>query len=138
MREQRDAQDPQERLLDEISKESFPASDPPGHGSVTGNETASTDLANVAILHNQSASRFEAHFPEGIAVLDYQRGPGGALVMYHTEVPPALRHHGVASQLAKHALEYARQQGAMVIPQCSFVARYIEEHPEYADLVAIG
>lgn len=37
--------------------------------------------------------------------------------------------------MAKTALDFARDEGLEVIPQCPFVAGYIIRHPIYADLV---
>ena len=54
----------------------------------------------------------------------------------HTEVPEALQGHGIAGKLAAHALTYARENGLDVVPLCPYVAKYIKDHPEFADLVA--
>ncbi|MCW2585224.1 MAG: GCN5-related N-acetyltransferase [Frankiales bacterium] len=59
-----------------------------------------------------------------------------AVVLTHTEVDPAFEGQGVGSALAKGALDDVRAQGKRVVPLCPFIARYIENHPEYADLVA--
>ena len=56
--------------------------------------------------------------------------------MMHTEVPEASEGQGFGATLAEAALEFARRDGAKVIPSCPFVAAYIERHPGYADLVA--
>ena len=42
---------------------------------------------------------------------------------------------GIGSRLAGSALDYARQQNLKVVAKCSFVAKYIERHQEYADLL---
>jgi len=54
--------------------------------------------------------------------------------MNHTSVPDELRGQGVAGRLVKTALGAARAAGVKVDPQCSYVALYMERHPEYADL----
>jgi predicted GNAT family acetyltransferase len=59
-----------------------------------------------------------------------------AVVLTHTEVDPAFEGQGVGSALAKGALDDIRAQGKRVVPLCPFIARYIQNHPEYADLVA--
>ena len=38
--------------------------------------------------------------------------------------------------LVRGALDDVRRKGMTVGPQCPFVANFIAEHPEYADLVA--
>ena len=45
---------------------------------------------------------------------------------------------GCGSRLAAAALEDARREGLDVVPLCPFIARYIERHPEYEQLVAPG
>ena len=53
----------------------------------------------------------------------------------HTEVDPSLSGQGLGSVLAKGALEDARRRGKRVVPQCEFIAKYIERHEEWQDLV---
>ncbi len=44
---------------------------------------------------------------------------------------------GVASQVVAAALAWVRDTGERrVVPQCWFVARHLEQHPELGDLVA--
>jgi predicted GNAT family acetyltransferase len=59
---------------------------------------------------------------------------GGVIDMRHTEVPAALEGRGVANELARAALDYAREKKLRVIPTCPFVRSYIRRHPQYADL----
>jgi predicted GNAT family acetyltransferase/glutaredoxin len=54
----------------------------------------------------------------------------------HTEVTPACEGRGFGSRLAATALDDARRRELAVVPLCSFIAAYIERHPEYRDLVA--
>ena len=72
-----------------------------------------------------------------MAHLDYLI-EGGRMVCTHTFVPPALRGQGLAEQLVQAALAEARANGWRVVPACSYVAVFIERHPEYRDLRAEG
>jgi predicted GNAT family acetyltransferase len=56
--------------------------------------------------------------------------------MTHTFVPGELRGRGLAEQLVRAALEHARAEKLRVVPACSYVAKYIERHPEYRALLA--
>ena len=69
------------------------------------------------------------------AVAAYQR-EGDRIVFTHTNVPPEIEGRGVGSKLIRGALDAVRDFGLKVVPQCPFVAAYIEKHPEYRDLLA--
>lgn len=87
------------------------------------------------VVHNSSASRFELTIDGHTGVAEYI-DQGEVWALTHTFVPGELRGQGVAGRLVKEALEAARTAGVKIDPQCSYVAVYIERHPEYADLRA--
>ena len=87
-----------------------------------------------AIHHDAACLRFSIRVDGQEAELVY-RLQRGALVIDHTGVPPAIGGGGVAGDLVKAALDYARAQGLRVVPACSYSAAYVQRHPEYADLV---
>ena len=68
-------------------------------------------------------------------VADY-RDTGDALVFFHTEVDPQRRGHGLGGALVQGALDDVRSKGRVVVPRCPFVAHFVEDHPEYGDLLA--
>jgi predicted GNAT family acetyltransferase len=78
--------------------------------------------------------RFEIARDGQVAYLEYNL-TGKVLQLIHSEVPEALRGHGLASELAQSALEWARAKGVKVDVICPSVAAYLEKHPEYSDLV---
>ena len=78
--------------------------------------------------------RFEIERDGHTAYLEYSLA-GKVLQLIHSEVPPQLRGQGLASELAKSALDWARENGVKVDVICPSVAAYIEKHPEYRDLV---
>jgi len=87
------------------------------------------------VAHDPAACRFEIRTEQGTALLTYRRR-GADLDLVHTEVPKPLEGRGYASALATTALDYARQEGARVIPSCPYVKTFLQRHSEYADLVA--
>jgi predicted GNAT family acetyltransferase len=91
---------------------------------------------SATIRHEPDARRFVLDLPGGTGVITYRELAERVLDLDHTFVPPALRGGGVASQLAEHALRYARERGYRVIPSCPFVAAFIERHPQHRDLLA--
>ena len=76
-------------------------------------------------------------FVDGVEVgeLDYRDGDGRR-VFSHTGVRPAHRGRGLAAQLVRRGLDDARAEALLVVPTCSFVADYIRQHPDDADLLA--
>jgi len=80
-----------------------------------------------------TTGRFEIEQHGQTAYLDYSL-TGDILELIHTEVPPALRNLGLSSALAENALQWARERGLKVDIVCPTVRRYIDQHPEYADL----
>lgn len=88
----------------------------------------------VNVRHDTAASRFIAEVNGGIAVAAYER-EDGRMVLTHTSVPPAAEGQGVASSLAREALEYARREGLRVEAQCPFMSAFVGRHPEYQDLL---
>ena len=101
---------------------------------VTENITENVAKNKVTVTHNEQAQRFETTIDGHIGYISYQQR-ADALVYDHTIVPPALGGKGVGSALVKHALNYAQDNNKKVVPQCSFVASYIDKHPEYKGLL---
>ena len=92
------------------------------------------NIDDVTVENNEAAQRFEVKVGNQLAVVEYRRA-GNNIIFTHTGVPPALEGQGIASKLARSALEYAQQQQLTVFPFCPFVASYIRRHPEYQGLV---
>jgi uncharacterized protein len=87
------------------------------------------------VRDNPALSRFELDVNGATAVANYQL-KGGVMTITHTEVPAQARHGGIASQLIAGALQAARARGLKIVPRCSFVKAYVDEHPEVRDLLA--
>jgi predicted GNAT family acetyltransferase len=87
---------------------------------------------NIAM--NEKRRRFEIKTGSEWAYLDY-RWYKGDLALMHTFVPKEEREKGIGAALAKFALEYARKEKLKIMPYCPYVSKYIQEHPEYKDLV---
>src|SRR3954452_8704766 len=85
---------------------------------------------------NTAASRYEMQVEDRTARVQFRDEPDGPVRLIHTEVPDALEGRGVGSKLAKGVLEAIRAEGRTVVPQCAFIAGYLERHPEYQDCPA--
>jgi predicted GNAT family acetyltransferase len=90
--------------------------------------------AMIDVIRNVAASRFEATVDGQLCIADY-RLRGRVMVMPHTVVPPALQGRGIAAELVRRALDWARAEGLKVEPLCSYVALYMRRHPETQDLL---
>ena len=90
----------------------------------------------IEIVDDPAAGRYEARADGEVVGVAVRSVRDGAMVLPHTEVSPSFRGRGVAAALVRHALDDARAQGLTVVPRCSFVARYVADHPDVHDLVA--
>jgi predicted GNAT family acetyltransferase len=88
----------------------------------------------LTVIHNPQARRFEIEKDGYLALLAYRLAED-KIVFTHTGVPEELGGQGIGSLLARAGLDYARAQSLSVVPLCSFIAGYIQKHPEYQDLV---
>jgi predicted GNAT family acetyltransferase len=70
-------------------------------------------------------------------VAAYRLGDG-VITFTHTVVEADDEGQGIGGALARAALDDARARGLAVVPQCPFIAGWIERHPDYAPLVRQG
>lgn len=87
------------------------------------------------VRHDPDARRYHLTVGDAVAVMDYQL-EGDRMIFTHTYVPPALRNRGLAARLVGAGLDDARRHQRRVEARCSYVAHYLERHPEYRDLLA--
>ena len=86
------------------------------------------------VRDNRGQSRFELDVDGAIAFANYRLTPS-AVIITHTETPPALRGRGIASRLVEGAIALIRADRRKVVAGCSFVVDYLHKHPEYGDMV---
>lgn len=83
-------------------------------------------------------SRYEARVDGELAGLAaYVRGDG-VITFTHTVVAEAFEGQGVGGDLARAAMDDARNDHLAVVAQCPFIAAWVDRHPDYADLLAVG
>lgn len=79
--------------------------------------------------------RFEGFIDDRLAgFLDYRQQESDLITFTHAETLDGFGGLGVASAITGFALSAARERGLAIRPLCSFVAAYLDRHPEYADL----
>jgi predicted GNAT family acetyltransferase len=92
-------------------------------------------MSTLTFEHHLERRRYEA-FAGGVMVgYAIYKLLGDSIVITHTEVLPEHEGRGIGSYIAREALADARAQGKFVVPACSFIAAYLREHREDADLV---
>ena len=88
------------------------------------------------IVDRPEAGRFELVVDGEVAGVAEYHARGDVVVVPHTEIAVARRGQGLGAVLVAGVLDELRRRGALVVPQCWYVAEFIGAHPAYADLVA--
>lgn len=70
-----------------------------------------------------------------IGLIDYRIMSANVMVIYHTEVAGMYEGQGIAADMTKTLLDFARDNGYSVRPLCPYAVAYIEEHPECQDIL---
>lgn len=86
------------------------------------------------LIHDPIRHRFTTEVDGHEAELVYVP-EAGAIAIVHTGVPPEIGGRGIAAELMKAALDFARAAGLKVAPRCSYAAAYMKRHREYDDLL---
>jgi uncharacterized protein len=79
--------------------------------------------------------RYEAHLDGELAGILQYIVKYGRIALIHTEVSPAHQGRGVASALARFALDDARRRDLKVIVNCPYVQDYVARHPDDDDII---
>lgn len=93
---------------------------------------------STEIRHEEAQSRYTISLDDEVAGFTDYRIEGHSIVFTRTEVDPARRNNGIAGQLVQAALDDVRLGALAVVPQCTFVSRWIDGHPDYQELVDRG
>lgn len=101
------------------------------------NTSQTSQSERPGVQHNDAQNRFELEVDGRLAHVDYRR-EGDVMIFHHTYVPESVRGQGYAGKVVSTALNFARQNNLSVVPRCSYVARYMDRHPEYSHLKVPG
>ena len=85
---------------------------------------------SVQVEHNLQKQCFSVLIDGYQGLLEYRTVDEQTLDFHHTFVPDELRGKGIASILAKAAFSYAKDHQLKVIPSCSYIATYMQRHPQ--------
>jgi predicted GNAT family acetyltransferase len=84
------------------------------------------------ITNNTTTHRFEAELGAETAFLEYSL-EANVITFTHTRVPASIGGRGIGTALVIAGLDYAVKNGLRVVPQCPFVAAFLEKHPRYQE-----
>lgn len=85
---------------------------------------------------DDSRSRYQSAIDdEVIAIIGYTQLDDDRVIIDHTKTSAVMRGHGLAGQLTRFALEDLRARHQHVVVHCAYTRHYLDQHPEFADLL---
>lgn len=90
----------------------------------------------MEVKHDKLNERFVLEV-EGQEVYTAYSLDENVMELYTTYTPPNLRGKGLAEKVVNAAIEYAKENHFFIIPSCSYVAVFLQRHPEYKYLVQL-
>lgn len=92
----------------------------------------------MEFLKNDNPKQYELHLDDGaVAFVEYV-SEADKVYLTHTEVPHSHRGHGVAQRLISRTLQHIRSESKTLVPLCSFVQWYVNNHDEWHSLLSDG
>lgn len=91
--------------------------------------------APIEVVHNPERRRYELHDDGGVIGFTKYRRAEDKVVFIHTEVDDAYAGQGLASKLARFALEDVRASGRRIVPLCPYIASWLRKHHDFDDIV---
>ena len=110
-----------------------------GYTSGSGNGAGGTEgrgSMDTKVVDVPERGRFEVRVDDRVVGLASYHVDGTTMTLPHTEVDPSVGGQGIGTALVAGVLAAARARGLTVLPYCSFIRHYIQQHPEHMDLVA--
>jgi len=89
----------------------------------------------TSVVDVPERGRFEIRVGNRTVGLASYHVENDTMTLPHTEIDPAVGGQGLGTALVAGVLAAARERGLHVLPYCSFVRHYIQQHPEDVDLV---
>lgn len=93
-------------------------------------------MPDVEVRRSDPAGRYEAVVAGEVVGFAEFGQDRDVVVLPHTVIDDEVEGQGVGSALVRGVLDDLRKRGATVRPVCPFVRAWIEEHPDYQNLVA--
>ena len=90
----------------------------------------------MTIRFETDQQRFVMPTDAGDAEVGY-RMDGDVMVLWHSEVPRALRGRGAGVKLATETFEEIEKMGVKAVPTCPFLVRVAESDPRWKTLFGL-
>lgn len=71
-----------------------------------------------------------------VAELTYTLQDNNIMTLDHTETDPKFEGEGLAGNLVKHSVDYAREKDIKIDPLCRYAAAQFKRHKEYREVQA--
>jgi len=91
---------------------------------------------DMTVADAPERGRFEVHVDGRLAGFATYHVDEGVMTLPHTEVDPSMSGRGVGTALVAGLLSAVRERSLTVLPYCSFIRKYLLDHPGDLDLVA--
>ena len=88
------------------------------------------------LIHDEENRQFRMEIEGFIALVDYHI-QDNVWVLTHTKVPQELGGRGIGTRLVQMVLDALDEKNIQVIPQCPFIAAFIEKRPKYQHMVQV-
>jgi len=91
---------------------------------------------DITVIDVPGRGRFEIRADDRVVGLASYHVDGDVMTLPHTEIDPSMGGRGLGTTLVREVLAAARSRQLHVLPYCSFIRKYLHDHPEDVDLVA--
>lgn len=81
-------------------------------------------MNTLSVIHQPEMHRFLVEINQEQAILEY-RLTERKINFHHTFVPPAMRGKGIAENLVRTGLSWAKQQQLTIEASCSYVQKFL-------------
>jgi hypothetical protein len=106
-----------------------------GTGAGGPGAEGSDSTVDIVVRDNPESQTYDAILGDEIVGTLLYELEGPRLVLTHTAVQNRYQHRGIATKLIAAALDDIRTKGKKVTILCPIVKVFIDNHPQYADLV---
>lgn len=89
----------------------------------------------IEIRNAPERDRYEILVDGTFAGFSHYQPQEGSLVFDHTVIREQFAGQGLASKLARGALDDVRAQQGRIVPLCEYIAAWLEKNSDYDDLV---